>query len=160
MNKSLKGCLSCHTVSGIVRPPGGIIYENSHWIVFLGAGSLSVPQGYIVLRRHCEEMSELTSEESSTLGTVMRSTTQVFQTVLKPARVHLGLYAEVVRHIHWHVVPRLSNMPAGNIPLALLIACNRSLERLGWRRVCSDKQVAELALQMRREFERLEPTVS
>jgi diadenosine tetraphosphate (Ap4A) HIT family hydrolase len=159
MDGSTTGCLSCNTVSGIVRPPGGIIYENSHWIVFLGAGSLSVPQGYIVLRRHCEEMSELTSEESCSLGTVMRSTTQVFLSVLKPARVHLGLYAEVVRHIHWHVVPRLSNMPAGNIPLALLIAWNRSLQRLGLKQVCSDNQVATLALQMRQEFERLEPSM-
>ena len=160
MDKEPPVCQSCNTVLGFVPPPGGIIYENNHWIVFLGAGSLSVPQGYIVLRRHCEEMSELTTEESCTLGTVMRSTTQVFRNVLKPARVHLALYAEVVRHIHWHVVPRLPNMPAGNIPLAFLIAWNRSLQRVGLRHVCSDTQVAMLALQMRSEFERLEATVS
>jgi len=147
-------------VSGLVHPPGGIIYDNSHWIVFLGAGSLSVPQGYIVLKRHCEEMKELTLEESSSLGIVMKHTTQVFISVLKPARVHLGLYAEVVRHIHWHVIPRLSNMPAGNIPLALLIAWNRSLQRLGLKQVCSDNEVATLAAKMRLEFQRLEATLS
>src|SRR4030095_5454785 len=150
MDRSDSGCLSCNALSGDLLPPGGIIYENSCWIVYLAAGSLSVPQGYIVLRRHCEEMNELTAEESSTLGGVMRSTTQVFTSVLKPARIHLGLYAEVVRHIHWHVVPRLSNMPAGNIPLAFLIAWNRSLQRLGLKRACSDSEVERLALQMQR----------
>ena len=160
MDKSPTGCLSCNTVSGIVCPPGGIIYENSHWIVFLGAGALSVPQGYIVLRRHCEEMSELTEEEAKVLGIVMRSTTEVFRSVLKPARVHLALYAEVVRHVHWHVVPRAPSMPAGNIPLTLLIAFNRFLQRLGLKKVCSEGEVASLALQMRLEFERLKATVS
>jgi diadenosine tetraphosphate (Ap4A) HIT family hydrolase len=140
-------------VSGHVHPPGGIIYGNSHWIVFLGAGALSVPQGYIVLKRHCEEMNDLTLEESSTLGIVMKHTTQVFTSVLRPARVHLGLYAEVVRHIHWHVIPRLSNMPAGNIPLTLLIAWNRSLQRLGLKQVHSDNQVAKLAARMKLEFQ-------
>jgi diadenosine tetraphosphate (Ap4A) HIT family hydrolase len=152
-------CLSCNTVSGLVHPPGGIIYENNHWIVFLGAGALSVPQGYIVLKRHCEEMRELTPGEASTLGMVMKHTTQVFTVVLRPARVHLGLYAEVVRHIHWHVIPRLSNMPAGNIPLTLLIAWNRSLQRLGLKQVCPDNEVATLAAKMKLEFQRLEAAV-
>jgi len=101
-------------------------------------------------------MNELTPEESCTLGIVMRSTTQVFTSVLKPARVHLGLYAEVVRHIHWHVVPRLSNMPAGNIPLTFLIAWNRFLQRLRLKRPCTDNEVATLALKMKQEFQRLE----
>jgi diadenosine tetraphosphate (Ap4A) HIT family hydrolase len=156
MDQLQPGCASCETLSGILRPPGGFIYEKRHWIVFLGAGSLSVPQGYIVLKRHCEDLKELTPEECSTLGMVMQNTTRVFGTVLKPARVHVGLYAEVVRHIHWHVIPRMSNMPAGNIPLSLFIAWNRSLQRVGLRRVCPDEEVAKLSLQMRSEFERLE----
>ena len=160
MEKSHRGCPSCDAALGTVHPPGGIIYENSDWIVFLGAGSLSVPQGYIVLRRHCEEMKELTPSESSTLGMVMRHTTQVFTNVLKPARVHLGLYAEVVRHIHWHVVPRLPNMPAGNIPLTLLIAWNRLLHRLRLKRACSESEVVTLAVQMRQESRRLESEIS
>jgi diadenosine tetraphosphate (Ap4A) HIT family hydrolase len=160
MDRLDTGCISCKTVAGIVRPPGGFIYENSHWIVCLGAGSLSVPQGYIVLRRHCEELQELTTAESSALGIVMQSTAQVFTNVLKPARVHIGLYAEVVRHVHWHVIPRLSNMPAGNIPLTLLIAWNRSLQRLGLKRVCSDGKVATVAAQMRLEFQQIQSTLS
>jgi diadenosine tetraphosphate (Ap4A) HIT family hydrolase len=100
-------------------------------------------------------MNELKAEEANALGVVMRSTTEVFRSVLKPARVHLGLYAGVVRHIHWHVVPRLSSLPAGNIPLTFLIACNRFLQHVGLKKVCSDDQVASLALQMRLEFERL-----
>jgi hypothetical protein len=47
-------------------------------------------------------------------------------------------------------------MAAGNIPLTLLIAWNRSLQRLGLKQVCSDNEVATLALQMKLEFERAE----
>ena len=55
-----------------------------------------------------------------------------------------------------HVTPRMSNMPAGNIPLTLLVMWNRSLQRVGLRRACSDEEVGKLALKMRFEFERLE----
>jgi len=73
-------------------------------------------QGFIVLKRHCEDVGALTAEEAATLGEVMRRAAVAFTQVLAPERVHFGLYAEEVRHVHLHVLPRTRDLPAGNIP--------------------------------------------
>ena len=27
-------CVSCATLSGVNAPPGGILYDDSHWVLF------------------------------------------------------------------------------------------------------------------------------
>ena len=84
-------CASCATLSGVNVPPGGILYDNSHWVVFLRAQPLLVPgQGFIVLKRHCEHLSELTSAELAALGPMLQRTQSAYDRVLRPAKVHFG----------------------------------------------------------------------
>ena len=92
-------CVSCATLSGVNVPPGGIIYDDSQWVVFLRARPLLVPgQGFIVLKRHCEHLSELTPAELAALGPMLQHTQRAYDRVLQPAKVHFGLYAEGVKH--------------------------------------------------------------
>lgn len=86
-----RNCLSCQTITGKSTPPGGIIYKNDHWLVFLDACPLLVSgQGFIVLKRHCETLEELTDNELATLGPVMRYTSQAMTRVLQPQRYILA----------------------------------------------------------------------
>jgi diadenosine tetraphosphate (Ap4A) HIT family hydrolase len=149
-------CLSCRTVAGLLVPPGGILYTNPYWLVCLRAKPLLIPgQGVIILKRHCEHLSELTDEELTTLGPTLKQTTQVLTTVLKPVRVHIGLYAEEVRHLHLHVLPRTQHLPAGNIPVTLLELWYRLLARAGIRPPYPDAEVEGVAARLRAEFQRL-----
>jgi len=151
-----KPCVSCRTLSGEAHPPGGIIYENAHWVVFLRSRPpLTLGQGFIVLKRHCEDVATLTVEEAATLGEVMRRTAVTYMRVLDPERVHFGLYAEEIRHIHLHVLPRTRTLPAGNIPTTLLGAWYAVLQRLHLRHSYSDEEVAQLANLLREGFSRL-----
>jgi diadenosine tetraphosphate (Ap4A) HIT family hydrolase len=139
-------CLSCQTLAGVQQPPGGIIYRDAYWSFFLRPRPLLVPgQGIIVLNRHCERLSELTAEEAQALGPLMQRVEAALDQVLKPARVHFGLYAEAVRHIHLHVLPRMPAMPAGNIPITLLSAWYDLLTRLRLKRAYPDGAVVDLA---------------
>jgi diadenosine tetraphosphate (Ap4A) HIT family hydrolase len=62
-------CVSCRTLAGEVVPFGGIVYDDAHWVVFLRSRPLLTPgQGFIVLKRHCEDVGALTAEEAATLG--------------------------------------------------------------------------------------------
>ena len=100
-------CVSCRTLSGELQPPGGIIYDHAHWVLFLRSRPLLTPgQGFIVLKRHCEDIATLTMEEAATLGEVMRRAAATYMQVLAPERVHFGLDAEETRHVHLHVLPR------------------------------------------------------
>jgi diadenosine tetraphosphate (Ap4A) HIT family hydrolase len=150
-------CVSCRTLAGEVLPPGGIVYDDAHWVVFLRPRPLLTPgQGFIVLKRHCEDLAGLTAEEAATLGVVMRHTAKAYTQVLAPERVHFGLYTEGVRHVHLHVLPRTRALPAGNIPTTLLGGWYAVLQRLRLRQAYGDDQVAQVASMLRAAFARLE----
>lgn len=151
-------CVSCRTLSGEVQPPGGIVYDYAHWVVFLRSRPLLTPgQGFIVLKRHCEDVATLTLEEAATLGEVMRRAAVTYGQVLASERVHFSLYAEEIRHVHLHVLPRTSALPAGNIPTALLGAWYAVLQSLRLRHSYSDDEVAQVANRLRASFSQLEP---
>jgi hypothetical protein len=59
----------------------------------------------------------LSAAELAALGLLLQRTEAVYHQILHTERVHFGLYAEDIRHIPWHIVPRLTTLPAGNIPL-------------------------------------------
>jgi diadenosine tetraphosphate (Ap4A) HIT family hydrolase len=152
----IEGCLSCDTLRGEIQVPGGIVAENEHWAFFCQSRPLMVPgRGSIVLKRHCEHLSEIAPQEAAALGPMMRRTAQVMMAVLHPVKVHFGLYAEGVMHVHWHVLPRMAYLPASNVWIQRLIPWVRILHRLGLRRAYPDEQVASIAARMRAEFERL-----
>jgi len=153
----ISSCVSCRTLAGEVVPPGGIVYDDAHWVVFLRSRPLLTPgQGIIVLKRHCEDVGALSADEAATLGEAMRRTAKAYTQVLAPERVHFGLYAEDVRHVHLHVLPRTRALPAGNIPTTLLGAWYALLQRLHLRQAYSDGDVAQVADMLRAAFARLE----
>jgi hypothetical protein len=76
-------CVSCRTLAGELVPPGGIVYDHAHWVVFLRSRPLLTPgQGLIALKRHCEDVAALTTEEAATLGEAMRRTAKAYTQVL------------------------------------------------------------------------------
>jgi diadenosine tetraphosphate (Ap4A) HIT family hydrolase len=146
-------CISCATLAGHNQPPGGIIYEDAYWVFFLRSRPLLVPgQGFIVLKRHCEYLDNLTPAELAALGPILRQTQVALDRVLQPAKVHFGLYAERVKHIHLHVFPRMPSMPAGNIPITFLQVWYEFLAYLHLKQPYSDIVVADFALQLRHAF--------
>lgn len=135
------------------EPPGGVIYQNDHWAVYLRSRPLLVAgQGFITLRRHCEDLRELTPEEAMSLGPMLQQTMRAFHVVMAPERIHLGLYGEETAHLHWHLTPRTRKLPAGNIPLTVLHILRVGLVRLRLYRPANDEVVANLAAQLRHEF--------
>jgi diadenosine tetraphosphate (Ap4A) HIT family hydrolase len=146
-------CPSCATLSGRNVPPGGILYDDSHWVVFLRSRPLLVPgQGFIVLKRHCEHLSELTPAELAALGSMLQHTQCAYDRVLQPAKVHFGLYAEAVKHLHLHILPRMPSMPAGNIPMTLLHVWTEVLASVRLKRPFPDAMVVDVAGQLRQAF--------
>lgn len=147
------GCMSCETISGSLVPPGGIVFKHPKWIVALRAKPAHFPcLPLIILRRHCEHMADLDEEESSSLGQIMRLTARALDEVLHPAKVHFGIYAESVRHLHVHVFPRMPNMPAGNIPNLRIGHWLDFLQALRLKKPYPDEVVAEYAGKLRAAY--------
>ncbi len=149
----LPGCLSCDIVSGKRTEPGGVIFENDHWHIGTAAGSPVVWPGFLVikLKRHCEHLAELTSEEALALGPLIQSTCSALTAVLKPARVYVCSYGDGVQHVHFWVLPRPATMRPGMHSAMFNLDMRTALTRwLGVKRwIVSGAEVDGIASQVR-----------
>ena len=80
---------------------------------------------------------------------MMQCAEHALHQVLKPVKVHFGLYAEAVQHLHLHVLPRMPTLPAGNIPVTILSTWYDLLVRIGLKRAYPDTVVADVAHRLR-----------
>ena len=151
----MENCVSCRTVAGEILPPCGIMFEGEYWIFVLRENPLLVAgQGLILLKRHCESMAELTMAEATELGSVMQIVNGVLTEVVGAEKVHFGLYAEEVKHLHLHVTPRTATLPKGNIPLMFLAVWYRIMTRLRLRKAMDGRSSIDVASRLHHSFVR------
>jgi diadenosine tetraphosphate (Ap4A) HIT family hydrolase len=142
----VEGCFSCDVLRGTVVPPGGFIYQDTYWAVSHGMNPIAVPGWLIVApRRHCEHIAELTAEEMAAFGPLLRQTSRALTRVVQPAKIHIYSMGEVVKHVHFYVMPRYEWMPASG--LAVLEQAFRARR---WE--CSEAEAAAVADQVRAEL--------
>lgn len=104
-------CFTCAVNAGRIAAPGGVIYQDKHWVAEHGVDRLV--KGYVVLkpRRHVHEMADLLPEEAMALGPAMRTLLRAMRTALAPERIYVCSFAETVHHLHFHLIPRYADMP-------------------------------------------------
>jgi diadenosine tetraphosphate (Ap4A) HIT family hydrolase len=139
-------CLSCQIIAGEREVPGGIIYENTFWIVASKTSPVFVPGNlFLILKRHCEHLADLTPEESASLGPIIQKVCVALTQVLHPVKIYVASYGEGVKHIHFHFIPRTSAMPAGNGAVFLSQQWKALLYQLGVKKMaCSDTQTLQI----------------
>jgi diadenosine tetraphosphate (Ap4A) HIT family hydrolase len=149
----IPGCLSCDIVAGKRVEPGGVIYENAYWHVGTMGDPPVVWRGFLAikLKRHCEQLAELTPEEATALGPLIKSTCSALAEVLKPAKVYVCSFGEGVKHVHWWVLPRPAGMRPGMHPVIFNLDMRTALTRfLGFKKwIVSEAEVAAIARQLR-----------
>lgn len=153
----MPGCTSCDILAGRRTEPGDVVYEDDYWHV----GSVLGPvcwRGFLIvkLKRHCEHLAELTPEEASGLGPVLRTTCAALSKVLKPAKVYVCSFGDGVKHVHFWVLPRMPDMRPGMHWVFFCLDARMLLTRLGIKRwVISDEEVASIVAELRQQFPRL-----
>lgn len=65
----------------------------------------------VVSCRHVPEMSSLTSEERTELWGILNVVEEEIIKALRPHKVNLAQFGNMVPHLHWHVIPRWKNDP-------------------------------------------------
>jgi len=149
------GCMACDVLAGRLKPPGGVIYEDEYWMVDHCVSPVML-RGFLIikLKRHCEHLAELAPAEAVAFGPIMRNTCLALSRVLKPVKVYVCSFGEAVKHIHFYVIPRTSDMPAGSLPVFIHLRMKMILYRLGMKKLaCSDQDAAKVAAQVRGELE-------
>ncbi|MFA4955116.1 MAG: HIT family protein [Patescibacteria group bacterium] len=142
------GCLPCEVRDGTIQPPGGIIYNDGLWIVDHSLGkdpSAPIPlKGFLIVTttRHVEHLHELTDEEARGLHPLLHDLTKALWSVVSPERIYICSFGELVKHVHFYVIPRYSGMPAS--PNEVLAGMFRE-----WKWTCSRQAAEEVALKVK-----------
>ena len=108
-------CGTCRANSGELSAPGGAIYQDTCWRLEHILPPIPLA-GWLVLKplRHVEALADLSREEAATFGPLIQRTTAAMRAVLQPARIYLCQFSEAegVAHIHFHLIPRTTDVPA------------------------------------------------
>lgn len=107
-------CLACLSISGQKRiSPGPIIHEGTFWLVEHAYPSKLPGWLVIVLKRHAAALHELTAEEWGELGDLQKRTISLLHAFFHCEKEYVMCLAEGqgFNHIHFHMVPRLSDLP-------------------------------------------------
>ena len=123
----MENCFICRKHNGgESAPPGGYIYEDEHWMVCHAPGRLG-PLGtlFIESRRHFLDYAEMTDEESSALGKVMRKIYFALRSHTNAERIYQVTLMEGVPHFHsWLVLRRKEDHERGMKFLARDDSCS------------------------------------
>ena len=123
MSKLEPGCESCRLISerDLGRAPlwDCILRRDYFDVVHVQSGSLP---GWIVLvvRRHISAIDELTEKESLELGDLLRRVSLGLKEITGCEKTYVMQFAEAPghNHVHFHVVPKASDMPERRLPFS------------------------------------------
>lgn len=110
--------MSCKTCDLIRRRDEGLaplwdsIHRTPYWDV-VHSYNTALP-GWLVLvaRRHIEAVDELTDEEASELGVLLRRVSAALRTVTGCVKTYVVQFAEHKDHphVHFHIIPRMADL--------------------------------------------------
>ena len=140
-------CLACDVLEGRIQPPGGIIYEDQHWVVDHSISPVRL-KGWLIMKpkRHVEDFADLSPEESARLGPLSRSAAAAVRDALGTMRVYVCSFGEEWRHVHVHVVPRYPGME----PVSWELLGRMWSEASPW--ACSDEEAVAAVEAIRRAW--------
>jgi diadenosine tetraphosphate (Ap4A) HIT family hydrolase len=153
MSAAAPGCSACREIAGEVSAPGGVIFDDGHWVVSHHPGPYTDPGELIVkTRRHCESLAELTPEEAAALGPLLRSAVGALERVVTAERIYAVSFNERVRHLHFLLLPRTVDMPRGHVISDLYRRARNLLRKFGIARNPTVSERAATANRLRQDW--------
>jgi diadenosine tetraphosphate (Ap4A) HIT family hydrolase len=135
----MESCFVCRKHNGLeAAPPGGYIYEDEHWMVCHAPGRLG-PLGtlFIESKRHFLDYSEMTPEEATSLGGVLKKIYAALRQHTGAERIYQVTLIEGIPHFHSWFVPRRKE------------DTERGMKFLAGDDSCSDEEASALAAKLR-----------
>jgi diadenosine tetraphosphate (Ap4A) HIT family hydrolase len=106
-------CYSCSQSLHSDLPIREDAWRAPGWRVALAFNSSLVGWTVVVPTRHAEPLDELSNEESVFLGGLLRDLSVALKEVTECLKTYVILLAEAegFTHVHFHVIPRMDDLP-------------------------------------------------
>lgn len=107
------GCPECAIVKGGTLPRGKPAITRGTFIVHPRVEDAAVP-GWMIIApvRHVEQWDDLSPQEQGDLGTLIGQVTEALRAETAAEKVYVNVFAEVLAHLHVHVIARTADVPA------------------------------------------------
>ncbi len=111
------------------------IYQTEYWDVAHAFNTALPGWLVLVLKRHIESLDELTEQEAAELGPLIRRVSSSLKSIIGCVKTYVIQFAEHEDHphVHFHIVPRMANLPASR----------RSAQVFGYLGVSPEQRVSE-----------------
>jgi len=109
----MEKCLACSLTDGALDLPGNRIYATRYWVVEHCIGPLGVGTLIVKPFRHCVHFWELTDEEVSELGPLLRQVSATIRIILKADQVYICLWSHAgwePVHLHFVLQPSWNDL--------------------------------------------------
>jgi diadenosine tetraphosphate (Ap4A) HIT family hydrolase len=105
-------CIGCDIRDGRVRPPGGVVHRDRHFVVY-GFPEPSPVRGYVIVSsiRHVRGLYDLDEAEAAALGPLLVRIQRAQKAALSADHAYAFVLGDKVPHFHAHVVPRFADSP-------------------------------------------------
>jgi len=112
----VEGCFSCDqevTIGAESASPAERIYVDGLWRVAHAFDSSLRGWLVVVPRRHVTSIADLTGAEAAALGPLLRRVSLALRDVVRCAKTYVIQFGEAdgFAHLHFHVVPRMPDLP-------------------------------------------------
>ena len=109
-------CYTCELTLGRDKneaPLWDNIYRTQYWDVVHSYNSGLLGWLVLVVRRHIAAIDEMSAEEASELGLLMRRVSLALKEATGCQKTYVMQFAEHPQHphVHFHIVPRMKNQP-------------------------------------------------
>lgn len=98
-------CELCQTTGGV------LLWEDDFLRIIRVESTDYVGFCRVVLKQHLAEMTDLNLAARARLMNVVYAVETVLRAVYQPTKINLASLGNVVPHLHWHLIPRLSDDP-------------------------------------------------
>ena len=110
-------CKSCELIArrdAGEAPSWDCIHRTEYWDLVHKSDTTLPGWLILVLRRHIVAIDEMTALEAGELGVLMRQASIALREVVRCAKTYVIQFAEHAEHphVHFHVIPRMDDMPA------------------------------------------------
>ena len=106
-------CFACGQEAKVAPPPREDVVHTEHWRVALAFNS-TLP-GWLVLlpTRHVTSLTQLIPEAADEFGGLVTRLSRALETVTGCVKTYLMQFSEAegFSHLHFHLVPRLQDLP-------------------------------------------------
>ena len=111
-------CYTCESNDGSKRiSPGIQIFNGNYWLVEHAYPSGLLGWMVVVLKRHCEELHNLTKAEWDEFAAIQFKLLKSLKEELEISKEYVACFAEMegFKHIHFHIIPKTKDFILENI---------------------------------------------